>query len=314
MTPAERVAQRTWSTLGRAKRLRARFGEETLTDLLVLDMLPHQRARGFWLIPPTKHDEGWCGADLLVAVRHPTGHWSRFALQAKKLYPNDNYPMLNGGRKCARQLDKLERFARQLHALPLYLLYNHSNNAQRSEHWHCSQPFAVGQLGCTLVPSWHIRRMIWRRPPRSFDLAHNIPQSRPWRCAFDCPDAEISLIQMAFRARHRDPNRPRAEHRQYDWPFEPMEAAWPERLFRTSMTQLTREDVDQIRSELSEFNRSLAEDAPRDAIRSDETWLYPARLLIVDRSSEPSVRSREPQPPAQDVETMDHFFEGEARR
>ena len=41
LTPAECVAERTWSTLGLAKQLRARFGEETLTDLLVLDMLPH---------------------------------------------------------------------------------------------------------------------------------------------------------------------------------------------------------------------------------------------------------------------------------
>jgi len=284
MTPAEHVAQRTWSTLGRAQQLRVRFGEETLTDLLVMDMLPHQRTRGFWLSPTTKHAEHWYGADLLVAVRYHTRRWVRFALQAKKLYPNDNYPMLNGGRKCASQLDKLERFARQLHALPLYLLYNHSNTAKCSEHWHCSQPFAVGQLGCTLVPSWHIRRMIWHSPPRGFDLAHNVPQSRPWRCAFECPDAEASLIQMAYRTRHRDLNRPPAGHCQYDWPFEPIEAAWPERLFRPSMTQLTREDVDQIRSDLSEFNRSEAEDAPRDAIRSDEMWLYPSRLLIVDRS------------------------------
>ena len=99
MTPAERVAQRTWSTLGLAKQLRARFGEETLTDLLVLDMLPHRHAKGFWLLPTTKPAEALCGADLFVAVRHQTGRWSRFALQAKKLYPNDSYPMLNGGAK-----------------------------------------------------------------------------------------------------------------------------------------------------------------------------------------------------------------------
>ena len=284
MTPAERFAQRTWSTLGRANQLRARFGEETLTDLLVLDMLPHQRARGFWLRPTTKHEEHWCGADLFVAVRHPTGNWSRFALQAKKLYPDDTYPMLNGGRKCARQLDKLERFARQLHALPLYLLYNHSNTAQSSEHWHCPQPFAVGQLGCTLVPSWHVRSMISRPPPRDFDLAHKICQSRPWRCAFDCPEAETSLIQMAFRTRRCDPNTPRRGHRQYKWPCEPMEGAWPERLLQTSRTRLTTKDVDRIRSELSEFYRSVAEVAPRETFRSDERWLYPARLLIVDRS------------------------------
>ena len=285
MTPAEHVAERTWSTLGLANQLRARFGEETLTDLLVLDMLPHRRAKGFWLLPTTKRAEALCGADLLVAVRHQTGRWSRFALQAKKLYPNDSYPMLNGGRKCASQLDKLERFARQLHALPLYLLYNHSNTARRSQHWHCSQRYAAGQLGCTLVPSWHIRRMISRPPPRNFDLAHNVSQSRPWRCAFDCRYAETELTQMGFRTGHRSPDTPFEGHRQYHWPYEPIKAAWPERLFRTSRTRLTRRDVDRIRSDLSAFKGSVAADARRESVGSDER-LYPARLLIVDQSQE----------------------------
>ena len=52
MTPAERVADRTWTMLGQAKELRVRFGEETLTDLLVLDMLSHTHglAKGFQLV------------------------------------------------------------------------------------------------------------------------------------------------------------------------------------------------------------------------------------------------------------------------
>ena len=73
MTPSELVAQRTWILLGRAKALRAPFGEESLTDLLVLEMLGHHRARGFSLQPTTKQQEASCGADLLVAVRHGTG-------------------------------------------------------------------------------------------------------------------------------------------------------------------------------------------------------------------------------------------------
>lgn len=283
MTPAERVAERTWSTLRLAKQLRARFGEETLTDLLVLDMLPHRHAKGFWLLPTTKPAEALCGADLFVAVRHRTGRWSRFALQAKKLYPNDRYPMLNGGPRCASQLRKLERFARQLHALPLYLLYNHSNTVQPSEHWHCPRDFDMGQLGCTLVPSWHIRQMICRPPPRNFDQAHKVSQSRPWRCAFDCPDAETTLKQMAFRAGHRSPDTLFEGHRQYKWSFEPMEDAWPEWLFQIPATQLTTKDVDQIRSDLDESYRSVAEDAPRESIGSDDR-LYPARFLIVDGS------------------------------
>ena len=230
MTPAEYVAHRTWSILGRAKALRARFGEESLTDLLVLDMLLYQRARGFWLSPTTKQEEASCGAGLLVAVRHRTGHWSRFVLQAKKLYPGDNYRMLNGGQKCFDQLNKLERCARQLRALPLYLLYNHTNSALASQHWRCTQPFAAEQLGCTLVPSWHIRQMICGWSPRTFDQAHRVNQSMLWRCAFDCPDAEKLVVQSAFRTSHRDTARPLDVDddgiREYDWSFEPQTTAW----------------------------------------------------------------------------------------
>ncbi len=300
MTPAEHVAQRTWSTLGRAKRLRARFGEETLTDLLVLDMLPHRLARGFWLLPTTKKAEASCGADLFVAVRYRMGRWTRFAVQAKKLYPNGEYRTLDGGRKCADQLDKLEQFAQQLSALPLYLLYNHSSTVQPSKHWHCPQPFEEEQLGCTLVPSWHIRRMICSPRPRDFDLAHKINQSLPWRCAFDCPYAEALLFQMTFSRRHCNPNEPSDREapgtRQYDWSFEPLQAAWPEWLFHASMTQLTVEDIDRIRRELTEVNRSHSRDTLRETTRSDYDGspLYPARLLIVDQLEEPTDRPLEP--------------------
>lgn len=297
MTPAERVSERTWSTLGLADQLRVRFGEETLTDLLVLDMLSHRRAKGFRLHPTTKRAEALCGADLLVAVRHQTGRWSRFALQAKKLYPDDRYRMLNRVQESKIQLQKLEQFAQEYYALPLYLLYNHSNTAQASEHWHCPLRFDVGQLGCTLVPSWHIRQMICRPPPRNFAQAHKVSQSRPWRCAFDCPCAETTLMQMAFRARHLSTDTPLDRQCQYEWSFEPMEVAWPERLFHPSKTQLTREDMDRIRSDLSEFYPSRAEAVRRDLIGSQEPWVYPARLLLVDRSLErlviPDERSSE---------------------
>ena len=308
-TPAARFAQRTWSTLGHASRLQAPFGEETLTELLVLDMLPHRRAKGFWLSSTTKRAEHRCGADLLVAVRYQTGRWSRFALQAKKLDPNHNrYPAFAYVTRSTEQLDKLERFARQLHALPLYLLYNHSDTARCSKHWHCLEPFDVGQLGCTLVPSWHIRRMLRRPPPpRDFDSANSVSQSRPWRCVFDCRFAEERLIQMAFRTRHGNRETPRAGSAQYDWPFEPTEAAWPEWLFQESKTQLTSEDVDRIRRELSD--RYDAEAAPRDSLRLDERPLYPARLLIVDRFAGTDNASREPQPSAQDVGAMAQCFD-----
>ena len=83
---------------------------------------------------------------------------------------------------------------------------------------------------------------------------------------------------------------------QYPW-FDPNEAAWPEWLFRKSRPMLKPEDVDRIRNDLFEVTRSDADDAPL-SIGSDE-WLYPERLLIVDRWQEPSMQSGDPQPPAQ---------------
>ena len=299
MTPAESVAHRTWSILGRARALRSRFGEESLTDLLVLDMLPYQHARGFWLSPTTKHEEASCGADLLVAVRHPTGRWSRLALQAKKLYTEDNYRMLNGGRKCFEQLRKLERCARHLRALPLYLLYNHTNGALASQHWRCPQPFAVEQLGCTLVPSWHVRQMIRGRPPRTFDQAHRISQSMLWRCAFDCPDAEKLVVQSAFRTSHRDASKPLDGDDdgtcEYDWSFEPQATAWPGWLLNKSTTELTLEEFDQIRSDLSGPNDAATLGPRQEPTCFEDNPLYPARLLVVDQLEEPMVRSPETQ-------------------
>jgi len=291
MTPAERVAERTWYTLDRANQLRVRFGEESLTDLLLLDMVPHQHTRGFLVVPPTKADEGRCGADLLVAVRHQTGGWSLYALQAKKLYPEDKYRMLNRVTESRIQLGKLDCFARQLRALPLYLLYNHTNTLEPSEHWHCCrQPCAERQLGCTLVPSWHVWRMLRPRHHRGFDSAHKVSQSRPWRCAFDCPSAEKELAQMGFRTLDDDPES--SPVRQYDWPFdEPIEVPWLERMLHTSRTQLSWEDVDRLQSELPGFDSQVTEDA-----RFDEERLYPSRLLLFDQSRDSSVRSNEPQP------------------
>lgn len=47
MTPAGRIVSDTRRRLGQADLLEARLGEETLTDPLVLDMLPHRGMNAF---------------------------------------------------------------------------------------------------------------------------------------------------------------------------------------------------------------------------------------------------------------------------
>ena len=288
MTPAEQVARRTWTTIARAQSLRARFGEETLTDLLMLDMLPHQRAKGFWLMDTSKRVESVTGADLLLAVRGFFG-WALYALQAKKLYPDDRYAGLNSGRRTREQLGKLNRFARQVHAFPLYLLYNHSDTAS-GQHWHCRRLFDTDQLGCTLVPSWYVKQLVELngRRRKSFDLLNRCSDSMPWRCLFDC-DTTCRRLERFFRGSvpFRRPKGasavPRDESGEDDWwPVERLRAPWPEWLFDESTSTLTLESFDQLRAEISEVHG--VDGAVVDLNSRDfDDRLYPARVLVVDQ-------------------------------
>ncbi len=200
MTPAERVASDTWHRLGQAGLVGARLGEETLTDLLILDMLPHRRTNGFGIHHPTRAQEFQWGADILLFVRYPDGSGRRLAVQAKKLYGTGRYGALEHKDEYGiRQIDKLDRFARQWGAVPTYLLYNHVDPLPLyTPYWHCCRTCDAAQLGCTLVPSWCIRDAIGFRGCRNFRAIHANESTRPWRCVFDChrPVDQVDGLSM----------------------------------------------------------------------------------------------------------------------
>ena len=153
MTSAARISSDTWRRLARAHLLGARLGEETLTDLLALEMLHFQNSNAFRVFHPTRHQESCWGADLLVWIRRRSGLTRFLAIQAKKLYPNGRYTALNHHvSPGVRQIDLLDAFARQYRAIPLYLLFNHFDSGNPAAYWHCCKPFDIEQLGCTLVP------------------------------------------------------------------------------------------------------------------------------------------------------------------
>lgn len=200
MTPAERIASDTWHRLGKADVLGARLGEETLTDLLVLDMLPHRRMNAFSINRLTKQKESLFGADLLLWIRYPCGSGRRLALQAKKLYSTGRYDALtHRGASGACQIDVLDQFARWWGAVPAYLLYNHVDPLpSRTQYWHCCRTHDAEQLGCTLVPTWRIRQAMMLRGGRTFPAVHSDPANRPWRCVFDCDKPLQQLDELAL--------------------------------------------------------------------------------------------------------------------
>lgn len=200
-TVAEQIAQNTWARLGLSRHFKVRLGEETLTDLLVLDLVSRSPNHNIMPFPTSKIKEATQGTDLVVCVHRGGARADIYAIQAKKLYPSGRYGSLNSrsGNTSQLQIDTLEKYAMKINAVPLYLLYNHVDSTVACKKcWHCCGPIDIKQFGCTLVPSWRVRRAVFLRR-RTFDYIHSgrddwtkqIDRSAlPWRCAFDCPNKQ----------------------------------------------------------------------------------------------------------------------------
>ena len=246
-------------------------------------MLHVQNLNAFRVVHPTRHDESRCGADLLVWIRRNNGLSRFLAIQAKKLYPNGSYKTLNHHvRPGVRQIDLLNAFALTFNAIPLYLLYNHVDSSMPADYWHCCKPFDIEQLGCALVPSWKIESAICphRRGRRRFAEIHATAPSRPWRCAFDCDRPERHLMALegdtlrdlfalvGSDAEPAQPPVPNPEPLPIELPHSLLEMDEP--LPAAALDRLRRQIVEQ-----SDIDR-------REKSSSEQEWLYPRRMLIVD--------------------------------
>ena len=184
----ETLSQDTWEHLRDANALSIRFGEETITDLLLLDI--KRRALASTKVKQTsKSKESQQGTDFEWWLGANQIGWMRFAVQAKKLeFKSDRYPGVTHKVKTDMQIDVLEEYALVNNAVPLYCLYNFTNYVDPSEHWNCCQrSFQIEQLGCTIAPLSTIRKTIGSRGTKNFDFLHGFGDAIPWRCLAICP-------------------------------------------------------------------------------------------------------------------------------
>lgn len=274
MTPAARVASDTWNRLRRARSLGARLGEETLTDLLVLDMLPHGTSNGFGIKALDKQQEAKFGADLWIWIRYPHDGYRRLLVQAKKLYHNNRYHALNYKR--GKQLNDLEKAAWMLQSGAAYLLYNYVRGHSSPHCQQCGKSNAVEQLGCTLAPSWIIRQIV-RRRKRSFDDIHRHDEVGPWRCIFDCPSPSVRFDDLfgTHRLDHLEDPEERRDSRRRFIAVSIVEAET--RMFESLYDideQASTEFVDELYGQLLSVRR--------DERRPEAELIYPRRILAVD--------------------------------
>ena len=140
MTPAERISSDTWNRLKQARSLDVRLGEETLTDLLLLDLRAHESSYRIHVFQSTKKHEAIFGTDLEIFVRDQDGSTYLYAIQAKKIDHSPRKPPGRYRQIGKSQLDLLESFAKNFDAIPCYLLYNFVSPSPYSSstgYWHC---------------------------------------------------------------------------------------------------------------------------------------------------------------------------------
>lgn len=269
LTPAEQIAKDTWGRLKLARELRTRLGEETLTDLLVLDFVRFMDGRAR-LFQSTNKQESKRGTDLEIRIHAGCNRAIAFALQAKKLYPDEGYRGLEYRVKSSkpRQLDILAKYAETVRAVPLYLLYNYVCGDDLQPYWHCRGCLGedMEQLGCSVAPIRIIRQAVQKkRGRRNFDWIHKSCAVLPWRCLFNCP--------------HQCTQRYDSEY------IKPVDGGWPDWLWSRNSTTFSDEDVDRLREEISkrEISRRKLEqsDIPDGFGHTDEIGELPGYLILV---------------------------------
>lgn len=195
----EGLAEATWERLRQARRLNVSQGEETITDLVALEIARHgdSSAGTTHILKYPRAVENQTGADYYWAIGHQSLGWYRLAIQAKRIDHAGSENYLSLAKKAqgdtVLQADALDQFARQQRAWPGYVLYNFANRSDRdlASVWNCTgAPFDRPQLGCTVVPSSAIHQALaepHKRPSRrSFMSLHKKGRGMPWRCLL-CP-------------------------------------------------------------------------------------------------------------------------------
>ena len=182
-----------------------RFGEETITDLLLLEL----RRKGFISFKQTGlHNESKYGTDFECWIGSDDSGWIGYAIQAKKLdfgtgtYRNLGHVVKGPGK---RQVDILKTYANRRGLTPRYCLYSHSPHVDQSFLHCCSRDFLEEELGCTLTPPSVIERAIASRGGKRFESLQADSDTVPWRCLARCPRLGDSLVSNSISSEHLSP-------------------------------------------------------------------------------------------------------------
>jgi hypothetical protein len=197
----ESLARATWERIKFGEELDCSQGEETMTDVNLLD-LKRAGPHAVHVFKVNKADEAkygidwewWIGTDSDAFF----GGWWRYAVQAKKLNSSGHYGTLRhkvGGRY---QFDILGEYALKNRCVPLYCFYNFYKGPTKP-YWHCCEgPEEPPQMGCTVAPLDAVAPVFRKGASKKFEDVHRDVRALPWRCLLKC----MQLLPLLGRTQH----------------------------------------------------------------------------------------------------------------
>ena len=183
----ESLAKDTWERLRDSRSLGIRFGEETITDLLLLEMKRKSHPRSYIVQTPLVKEKNQ-GTDWEWWIGSARIGWLRYAIQAKRCdKASGRYTSITHKVAGIAQNQILKTYAERNDAIPIYCFYNYPLSGMTTKAWQCGLPFDKYQLACTVTSLGVVEAAISKWGGKNFDWIHSQTASKPWRCLVACP-------------------------------------------------------------------------------------------------------------------------------
>lgn len=200
----KRTATSVWNLLGNAHRENFSIREETITEMLLLELqlslspniLVYQKKL-------SAQDESQIGADWIWAIVGKNNQTMILYVQAKKFFPASNaYTNLwndnsNPNAQARQLLNNYYIFLpSRVPMCPIYIFYNYFPGHTNNISCNCLQSFPVQYSGCSYADAFDVLNVI---NAGHKDLGALYPIQYAWHCLVcDCKSSNVNLAQKFY--------------------------------------------------------------------------------------------------------------------
>lgn len=194
------ISEYVWDLLNEGKKLGISIGEETISDLILLEIA--RRNYDYLTIKKTsKNEESRKGIDWEWWIGNTSTGWIRYAVQAKKMDCNQySYKKLKHiiGKNGVLQHEVLQDYAKNTLATALYAFFNYPKEPNLKEYWHCKKEISKKKMGITIAELTNIIEAINQKRGKNFPVIHKYETTYPLRCLLECISTHETLIFKGF--------------------------------------------------------------------------------------------------------------------